>query len=276
MNISSDEIRERNNVRIFGNGQRVMLFAHGFGCDQTMWKRIVPHFENDYRIVLFDYVGCGGASLAAYSMQRYATLTGYTQDVLDICSALQLRDAIFIGHSVSATIGALASIQNPDAFGNLVMVCPSPRYIDAHPDYVGGFAKSDIDNLIDLMVQNHLGWANYLAPIVMKNADDPSLTEELQASFCATDPLTARAFACATFYADNRDDMAKLMVPSLIMQCMDDSIAPPSVGEFLARTIPHNVFKQLRATGHCPHISHPLETSSVIKAYLAEQRVTQS
>jgi sigma-B regulation protein RsbQ len=267
--MNSEVIRQRNNIRIFGKGERTLCFAHGFGCDQTMWRRIVPHFERDYRILLFDYVGCGGASLAAYSTQRYSTLEGYARDLIEIGEALELSKVIFVGHSVSATIGALASIERPYLFSELIMVCPSPRYIDEPPGYIGGFVESDINGLIDLMVQNHQGWASYLAPIVMKNPDNPPITQELESSFCSTDPLTARQFARATFYSDNREDMKKIPVPCLIMQCSDDSIAPASVGDFLARTIPSNVLVHMRATGHCPHVSHPEETISVIESHLS-------
>lgn len=267
--MATESIHERNNIRVLGQGERTLLFAHGFGCDQTMWRRVVPHFEKDYRIILFDYVGCGGASLAAYSVERYATLHGYAQDLIEIGDALGLEQVVFVGHSVSATIGALAAIQRPRLFSDVLMVCPSPRYIDDPPAYIGGFVEPDIDGLIDLMLQNNQGWATYLAPVVMKNPQAPELAQELEASFCATDPLTARQFARATFYSDNREDMKKVPVPCLIMQCAEDSIAPPSVGDFLARTIPQNTFVQMEATGHCPHVSHPDETVRVIAAYLA-------
>jgi sigma-B regulation protein RsbQ len=263
------DILARNNVKVFGSGTRPMLFAHGFGCDQNMWRFVTPAFEDDYRVVLFDYVGSGKSDLSAYSPERYGGLEGYTQDVLDVCAALDLRDAVFVGHSVSGVVGMLAAIREPERFGRLVLVGPSPRYINDPPDYVGGFERSDITGLLDVMEKNYIGWANFLAPVVMKNPERPELAQELEESFCSTDPKIARRFAEATFFADNREDLAKVPVPSLIMQCSEDAIAPPDVGEYLHRHLPRSTLRVLRATGHCPHMSHPEETVEVIKEYLA-------
>jgi sigma-B regulation protein RsbQ len=259
----------RNNVKIFGSGEQPMLFAHGFGCDQNMWRLVTPGFEKDYRIVLFDYVGSGHSDLNAYDAERYASLDGYAQDVLDVCHALDLRDVIFVGHSVSSMIGALAANREPERFAHIIMIGPSPRYINEAPDYVGGFERADIQGLLDMMDRNYLGWANFLAPVIMKNADRPELGAELEASFCSTDPVIARRFAEATFFADNRADAARLSVPSLLLQCTDDAIAPRAVGDYLHRTIPGSTFHQLQATGHCPHLSHPGETIAAMQKYLA-------
>lgn len=259
----------RNNVKVFGKGTQPMLFAHGFGCDQNMWRFVTPAFEEDYRIVLFDYVGSGKSDLQAYSPERYDSLGGYTQDVLDVCDALNLNDIIFVGHSVSGVVGMLASIREPARFGRLIMVGPSPRYINEPPDYVGGFERSDIVGLLDVMEKNYIGWANFLAPVVMKNQDRPELTRELEESFCSTDPKIARRFAEATFFSDNRDDLSKVTIPSLIMQCSEDAIAPLDVGEYLHRHLPQSTLRVMSATGHCPHMSHPEETIEVIKEYLA-------
>jgi sigma-B regulation protein RsbQ len=256
-------------VKVFGKGTQPMLFAHGFGCDQNMWRFVTPAFEEHYRIILFDYVGSGKSDLQAYSPERYATLEGYTGDVLDICAELDLRDVIFVGHSVSTVVGMLASIREPERFARLILVGPSPRYINDPPAYVGGFDRSDIAGLLEVMEKNYIGWANYLAPIVMKNGERPELTRELEESFCSTDPKIARLFAEATFLSDNRDDLPKVPVPSLIMQCSEDSIAPLEVGEYLHRHLPQSTLRLLRATGHCPHMSHPEETVQVIKEYLA-------
>ncbi|MFN2413762.1 MAG: alpha/beta fold hydrolase [Pyrinomonadaceae bacterium] len=263
------DILARNNVKVFGSGTRPMLFAHGFGCDQHMWRFITPAFEDDYRVVLFDYVGSGKSDLSAYSPERYGGLEGYTQDVLDVCAALDLRDIIFVGHSVSGVVGMLAAIREPERFGRLVLVGPSPRYINDPPGYVGGFERSDITGLLDVMEKNYIGWANFLAPVVMKNPERPELTQELEESFCSTDPKIARRFAEATFFSDNREDLPKVPVPSLIIQCSEDAIAPPDVGEYLHRHLPQSTLRVLRATGHCPHMSHPEETVEVIKEYLA-------
>jgi len=258
----------RNNVKVFGNGTQPMLFAHGFGCDQNMWRFMTPAFENDYRIVLFDYVGSGKSDLSAYDQSRYSSLDGYAQDVLDVCHALQLRDVIFVGHSVSSMIGVLAANREPDLFARLVLIGPSPRYINDAPDYVGGFERSDIVGLLETMEKNYIGWANFLAPAIMKNPDRPELSAELEASFCSTDPVIAKNFAEATFFADNRADLAAVQVPSLIMQCSDDMIAPNVVGDYLSRELPGSTLATLRATGHCPHMSHPDETIAVVREYL--------
>jgi sigma-B regulation protein RsbQ len=258
----------RNNVNVFGTGTQPMLFAHGFGCDQNMWRFITPAFENDYRIVLFDYVGSGKSDLSAYDHERYSSLEGYAQDVLDVCHALDLRDIIFVGHSVSSMIGVLAANREPERFARLVLIGPSPRYINDAPDYVGGFERADIVGLLETMEKNYIGWANFLAPAIMKNPDRPELSAELEASFCSTDPVIAKNFAEATFFADNRADLAAVRVPSLIMQCSDDMIAPSAVGDYLSRELPGSTLRTLRATGHCPHMSHPDETIAVLREYL--------
>ena len=264
----ASSVLTRNNVKEFGQGTQPMLFAHGFGCDQHMWRYVTPAFADDYRIVLLDYVGSGKSDLSAYDADRYATLDGYAQDVLDVCEALDLRDVIFVGHSVSSMVGVLAANREPDRFSRLIMVGPSPRYVN-DVGYVGGFERKDIEGLLETMDRNYIGWANFLAPAIMKNPDRPELTEELEASFCSTDPVIARRFAEATFFSDNRDDLARVSVPSLIMQCSEDMIAPLEVGDYLHRTLPASTLSVLRATGHCPHMSHPGETIAVMREYLA-------
>jgi sigma-B regulation protein RsbQ len=261
------DVLARNNVKVLGRGTQPMLFAHGFGCDQNMWRFITPAFENDYKLVLFDYVGAGKSDWSAYDPQRYSTLDGYVQDVLDVCRALDLRDVIFVGHSVSSMVGVLAAKREPDRFSRLIMVGPSPRYIN-DGDYVGGFERPDIEGLLDLMDRNYIGWANFLAPVIMKNDDRPELTRELHESFCSTDPKIARRFAETTFFADNRGDLPDVTVPSLIMQCSEDAIAPAEVGRYLYRTMPNSTLRLMKATGHCPHISHPDETIEAIREYL--------
>ena len=263
------DILRRNNVKVFGTGTQPMLFAHGFGCDQAMWRLVTPAFERDYRIVLFDYVGCGRSDLAAYVPSRYAKLDGYAQDVLDVCHALDLRDVVFVGHSVSSLIGVLAANREPERFAHLIMVGPSPRYIN-DVDYVGGFERADLEGLLDMMDRNFIGWANFLGPAVMGNPERPELAEELTASFCSTDPQLARRFAEATFFSDNRADLARVSVPSLVLQCAQDMIAPDQVGEYVHRHTPGSRLHRLAATGHCPHMSHPEETVEAIQAYLGE------
>ena len=263
------DILTRNNVRVFGkpDGQP-MLFAHGFGCDQNMWRWVTPAFESDYRIVVFDYVGSGKSDLGAYDPQRYATLEGYARDVLDVCEALDLRNVIFVGHSVSSMVGVLAAKAAPERFARLILVGPSPRYINDE-GYVGGFERADIEGLLDLMDRNYIGWASFLAPVIMKNDDRPELTQELQESFCSTDPKIARRFAETTFFADNRGDLAGVPVPSLIMQCAEDAIAPVEVGVYLSKAMPSSTLRMMKATGHCPQVSHPDETIEAIREYLS-------
>jgi sigma-B regulation protein RsbQ len=262
-----DDILHRNHVVVTGRGTQPLLFAHGFGCDQNMWRFVAPDFEQDYRVILFDYVGSGHSDLSAYDPDRYASLEGYADDVLDIVHALDLRNVIFVGHSVSAMVGVLAANREPDRFARLILVGPSPRYVN-DPPYVGGFERHEIEGLLETMDKNYIGWANFLAPVIMKNPDRPELSEELEASFCSTDPVIARRFAEATFFADNRDDLAQLRVPSLILQCRDDAIAPEAVGEYLNAHLPGSTLHKLQATGHCPHMSHPEETIAAIRDYL--------
>ena len=264
--MTQDVIR-RNNVKVSGRGTQPMLFAHGFGCDQNMWRYITPHFEDDYRLVLFDYVGAGQSDVGAYDPARYSTLNGYASDILDVIEALDLRDIVFVGHSVSSMIGVLAANRQPDRFAQLLMVSPSPRYINDAP-YVGGFEQKDIEGLLEMMDRNFIGWANFLAPAIIKNPDRPELGEELTASFCSTDPVIARAFAEATFLADNREDLKDVTIPSLILQCSDDMVAPREVGDYLHRNLPESTLRVMKATGHCPHMSDPEETVALMKEYL--------
>jgi sigma-B regulation protein RsbQ len=258
----------RNNVHLSGKPDgRPIVFAHGFGCDQQMWRLVAPAFADEHRIVLFDHVGAGESDLSAYDPERYASLDGYADDVVEICRELELRDAIFVGHSVSAMIGVLAAARAPEAIGALVLVGPSPRYVD-DGDYVGGFAEADIEELLESMDSNFLGWSSAMAPAIMGNADRPELGAELTASFCRTDPEIARRFARATFLADNRDDLASVAVPTLVLQCSDDVIAPDAVGEFVHARIPGSVLVRMAATGHCPNLSAPQETIDAIRGFL--------
>ncbi len=257
----------RNNVKDFGNGSQPMLFAHGFGCDQHMWRFVTPAFEDDYRIILFDYVGSGKSDYASYNPERYQSLQGYAQDILDICEALDLQHVILVAHSVSSMIGLLAAIEKPSRFSHLIMVGPSPCYINKD-GYIGGFEHKDIEGLLETMEKNYIGWANFLAPQIMGNADRPELGQELTDSFCSTDPVIASQFAKATFFSDNREDLSKLKTPSLILQCAEDIIAPSQVGDYLHQNLPNSTLKQMKATGHCPQLSEPGETIQLIQDYL--------
>ncbi|GAA3410599.1 sigma factor SigB/phosphatase RsbP regulator RsbQ [Paenibacillus hodogayensis] len=244
------------------------MFAHGFGCDQSMWKYVTPSFEQTYRIVLFDYVGSGNSDLTAYASDKYNTLQGYVQDVLDIIEFYGLRDIIFIGHSISSMIGMLASIKRPDYFERLIMIGPSPCYLNEPDVYFGGFEKSDIAELLDMMEMNFAGWASFMAPLAMNQPEVPRLSKELEQSFISADPVIARQFAEVTFFSDHRSDLAAAEVPILILQCSDDSIVPLEVGRYLHRHLKNSTFRLMEAKGHYPHISHPQETVRLIEQYL--------
>jgi sigma-B regulation protein RsbQ len=261
-------VLRRNNVKVSGRGRQPMIFAHGFGCDQRMWRLVAPEFEADYRVVLFDHVGAGQSDLHAYDRRKYGSLQGYADDVLEICAELDLTDAVFVGHSVSAMIGVLAAVAEPERFSRLILVGPSPRYVN-DGDYVGGFTGQDIEGLLEFLDTNHLGWSASMAPAIMGNPDRPELAEELRNSFCRTDPAIARHFARVTFLSDNREDLPRLGTPALILQCSDDAIAPDSVGEYVHRHLRDSRLVQLRATGHCPNLSAPEETVAAIKDFLA-------
>jgi sigma-B regulation protein RsbQ len=248
-----------------------MVFAHGFGCDQHMWRFVAPRFEDEFRVVVFDHIGAGGSDLGAYDPDRHAHLTGYALDVLAICRDLDLHDVVFVGHSVSAMIGALAAIAEPERFARLVMVSPSPRYID-DDGYVGGFREDDIRELLDSLASNYLGWSSAMAPVIMGNADRPELGAELTESFCRTDPAIANAFARTTFLSDNRADLGLVTTPTLVLQCRDDAIAPISVGEYVRDAMPNCEMVLLWATGHCPNLSAPDETAEAIAAFVRGRR----
>lgn len=257
----------RNNVQIRGRGTRAMVFAHGFGCDQNMWRFVAPEFYADFKVVLFDHVGAGGSDLSAYDKTKYSTLQGYADDVVEIGREHGLKDAVFVGHSVSAMIGVLASLKAPDLFGQMVLVGPSARYIN-DDDYVGGFSDKQIAELLEFLEDNHMGWSAAMAPSIMGNPDRPELGEELTNSFCRTDPEIAKAFARVTFTSDNRADLSKVKVPTLIMQCSEDIIASEEVGKYVRNNIPGSEIVFLKATGHCPNLSAPAEVVSAIRAYV--------
>jgi sigma-B regulation protein RsbQ len=255
---------KRNNVRVLGRGPGTMLLAHGFGCDQNMWRFITPAFEEDFRVILFDHVGAGQSDASAYSRTRHGSLQGYAQDLLDICRALDLKDAVFVGHSVSAVIGVLAAIEEPNRFGRLVMIGPSPCYMN-DGDYRGGLDKADLDGLLESLDSNYFGWSSTMAPAIMGNPGRPELTN----SFCRADPEIAKSFARVTFLSDNRADLTRVKTPALILQCTQDVIAPLAVGEYVHQSLAGSQFQVLKATGHCPHLSAPEETIAAMKAWLS-------
>ena len=244
-----------------------MMFAHGFGCDQSMWRHVSPAFEEKFRIVLFDHVGAGGSDLKAYDRKKYSRLEGYADDVVEIGAELGVKNAIFVGHSVSAMIGLLASIKAPDMFKRLVMVGPSPRYIDDE-NYTGGFNEQQVAELLSFLAENYMGWSTAMAPVIMGNVDRPELSEELTNSFCRTDPEIAKQFAQVTFNSDNRGDLAKVAIPTLILQCSEDVIAPLAVGQFVHKQMPNSELVILKATGHCPNLSAPDEVIAAMRDFV--------
>ena len=261
---------DRHNAVLHGpdDGQP-MMFAHGFGCDQNIWRFVWPEFADAYRIVLFDHIGAGGSDPRAWNPQRYSSLQGYADDVLAICRELRLRDVVFVGHSVSAMIGMLAAAEEPEWFARLVLVGPSPRYMN-DDGYVGGFSRQDIQGLLDSLASNYLGWSSAMAPVIMGNPDRPELGDELTNSFCRADPEIARQFAQVTFLSDNRVDLARVSIPCLVLQCADDVIAPREVGEYVHAQLSTSRLVLMNATGHCPNLSAPEETVAAIREYLEE------
>lgn len=263
------DVLSRNYMRVTGRpGGPVVVLAHGFGCDQNMWRLVVPVLERDFTVVLFDHVGAGRSDLSAWSKERYSALDGYVGDVLEICRDLALGPVVFVGHSVSAMMGVLAAAQEPELFAGLILLAPSPSFIDdPSTGYRGGFSAADIDELLESLDANYLGWSGAMAPVIMGNPERPELGEELTNSFCRTDPDIARVFARVTFLSDNRADLAQVMVPTLVAQCSSDAIAPPEVGAFVHAQIPGSRLVTLNATGHCPQLSAPEETAAAISTF---------
>lgn len=260
-------VQKRNNVHISGRGDTTLIFAHGFGCDQNMWRYMIPHFEERYRTVRFDLVGSGQSDLSAYDRDKYGSLHGYAEDVLEVMDACAAGPVVYIGHSVSAMIGMLAAIKVPERFAANVMIGPSPSFID-DGDYIGGFSRSDIDSLLETLESNYLGWSSNMAPAIMGAPEQPGLGVELTNSFCRTDPDIAKHFARVTFLADHRTDLARVTTPTLIVQSNDDLLAPLAVGEFMRRTIPGSTLTVVENVGHCPHLSAPSASIDATETFL--------
>lgn len=268
--LNKDEILRRNNVKVLGNGSQPIMFAHGYGCDQNMWRFVYPEFLEDYKVILFDHVGAGNSDESYYKKDTYDSLAAYANDILEICNCLDLKNIVLVGHSVSSMIAVLAANKQPSIFSNLIMVGPSPCYINKN-GYKGGFDKEDIDELLTALDSNYLGWSSNMAPVIMGNPDRPELGEELTNSFCRTNPEIAKHFAKVTFLSDNREDLKKLKVPSLVMQCTEDVIAPQEVGRYVHENTRNSKFDLISATGHCPNLSAPAETIRSIRNYLENQ-----
>jgi sigma-B regulation protein RsbQ len=266
------DILKRHNVNIIGSGAQTMVLVHGFGCDQHMWRLVAPAFTSRYRVVLLDLIGAGHSDLTAYNPERYSNLNAHADDVLEVIRALELEEAILVGHSVGATIALLAAIRDPKRITHLILVAPSPRFLN-DKNYTGGFEPADIEELLATMDDNYLGWSAAITPVIMGNPDRPDLTQELNNSFCRTDPTIARHFARVTFLADNRRDLPLVQTPTLIVQSANDVLAPLAVGEFLEQQLPHNKLVVLDTSGHCPHLSAPLATIVVIDEFLESTAV---
>ena len=261
------KVLNRNRVRVSGEGRQGMLFAHGFGCDQAMWRFIEPEFRAGYKTVVFDHVGSGQSDHSAYDDEKYSSLCGYAEDVGEICRELELENVIFVGHSVSSMIGMLATLAEPELFAGLVMIGPSPCYVNDE-QYFGGFTREDIDELLHFLDSNYLGWSNTMSKVIMGRPDKPELAEELENSFCQADPEIAKKFARATFLSDNRSDLKHVTTPTLILQCSADPIAPLQVGEYVHHQIKNSELVVLSATGHCPNLSAPEETATAMRGFL--------
>jgi len=263
-------LQHRNNVHVTGSGDATLFFAHGFGCDQNMWRLMAPKYQARYRTVLFDLVGSGRSDLSAYDPKKYASLDGYAADVVELVREFAKGPAVFVGHSVSAMIGMLANIAEPRLFSAQIMIGPSPCYIN-DDGYVGGFSRADIESLLETLDSNYLGWSSSMAPAIMGAPEQPELSVELTNSFCRTDPEIAKQFARVTFLSDVRAQLPRLTAPTLIVQCHDDLIAPITVGEYLLRVLPRSTLKVVQNVGHCPHLSAPSASSEAIDAFLAKE-----
>lgn len=264
MNMS---LKERNNINIFGAGSQTMVFAHGYGCDQNMWRLVAPAFEKEFKIVLFDHVGSGKSDQSAYDFEKYSSLQGYAEDLIEMCDALNLQNVIFVGHSVSSMIGILAAVKRPDLFKHLVLIGPSPCYINK-VGYHGGFAQNDIDELIATLESNYLGWSSFITPVIIGNPEKPEYSEELKNSFCSMNPNIAKHFAKVTFLGDNRTDLSGVSTPTLIIQSHPDVIAPVEVGEFVHQQIAGSKYVLLNSSGHCAHLTAPEQVISSMLTYL--------
>lgn len=264
----SNDVLKRNNVKVIGTGETTLLLAHGFGCDQQMWRYLLPFLKSDYQLVLFDYVGSGQSDLSTYEPERYSTLEGYSQDIVEICDALNLKDAILVGHSVSSIIGMLSAQARPDLISKLIMVCPSPCFLNLPPQYMGGFYKEDLTELIKLMDKNYIGWANHLAPLVMGSTAGESFTKELADSFCSSDPYYLKPFAKATFFSDYRDALPKTQQPTLIIQSEVDNLASVEIGQYMNENIPNSAMDIIQTEGHCLHMTDPKKVHQSILNFL--------
>jgi sigma-B regulation protein RsbQ len=248
MKDTRDLVISRNNVKVIGQGTRVLMFGNGFGCDLNTWRMITPAFEKEFKLVLFDYVGSGHSDINAYDNDRYSNLEGYAKDIIDICEALNLEEVVFIGHSVSSMIGLLAVNSASEFFSKIVFIGPSPRYLNDQ-NYPGGLERGELEELLEIMDTNYLGWSSTMAGHIMGNPDRPELAEGLSKSFCSTDPTIAKKFARVTFLSDKRADLPKLKIPSLTIQCKEDFLTNDEVARYIQSVTPKNHVTFLKSPG---------------------------
>ncbi|WP_066340396.1 alpha/beta fold hydrolase [Azohydromonas lata] len=260
-------IFSQHNVKVIGNQAASIVFMHGYGCDQQVWRHVAPAFAQDHRIVLFDLLGSAASNSGTFDRHKYANLEGYARDLIEVCRAADLKRPVLVGHSISAMIAIVAARMAPDLFDRLVLLAPNPCYLK-DGNYDGGFSREDIDQLLDTLDSNFFSWAHMMAPVIMNAPERPELAEELANRFCAMDPRVARHFAKVTFLSDCRHELSHVQLPCLVLQCSDDALAPLHVGEYLCEQLPHAELVVMRATGHCPHLSAPQETIELIRRYL--------
>ncbi|WP_186576055.1 alpha/beta fold hydrolase [Aquibacillus kalidii] len=265
----------RNNVKVRGTGKQPMIFAPGFNFDQNVWSKVSKEFEKDYQVVLFDYVGFGESDIHAYDPSKYSTITGYVEDLLDICSELNMSEAVFIGHSIGSMIGMLASIKAPNLFSKLIMIGPSPYLQNEPPHYIGGFEKEDLTGLMDMLDKNYMSWATNVAATIVNDPTSSNIATEIEDLFSQNDPYITRKFADVVFFSDNRKYIPQVTVPSFIIQCSDDIFVPTTVAEYMHKHLSNSTITYAKAIGHCPHLSHPNETIDIINEYLnIEKEIT--
>lgn len=263
---------EQNNVTQSGidNGP-AMIFVHGFGCDQSMWREVAPKFAEGHRVITYDLTGMGQSDLSAYDPHRYGDLRAHAEDLRGIVDALRLDEVVLVGHSVGATIALLAAIEVPEKISRLVLISPSPCFVDdAVSSYRGGFSREDLEGLIAFLDENHMGWSAQMAPTIVGQPEGAVATDELTQSFCRTDPKIAQHFARVTFLSDERKAFEHATRPSLILHCKHDALVPMEVAEWMKDRTPMVTLELLDATGHCPHMTVPHDVVAAMQTYLGK------
>ncbi len=258
----------KNNVSISGSGSKTLVFVHGYGCDQSMWRFVAPQFELSHRVVLYDLTGMGQSDLSEYDFKAYRTLQRHADDLTAILEDLEVSDGVLIGHSVGATIACLAALKCPERISALALVAPSPSFMN-DAAYTGGFDREALEGLVNLMDENFLGWTSRVTPTIAGEDRAGETAAELTQSFCRTDPAIAKHFGRITFLADHRADMKRVEAPAAIIQCTDDALAPVDVGVWLSENMKRGTLKFIEATGHCPHMTEPAKTTEAIREFLA-------